>query len=225
MAEEFWDEAERFFNKMLEDAAAFEGVIDDAEKQANKAHIEATRKFLADLCKSMAKVVAALEGKSSPLATFLGQAKDITGEKDKAKAEKQLEEFLDKHEKQFNSAPKWVVERLRSVLEKFAAETIEYGARVEDLRNDLLKNTRQFKEQVCLWAVTAQKVQDMLKPKLLRAIVLGMRGIATVGIDLVTVVKTAPVGLVLIYHAVRSTYTGSRMIHKAVLIIRDEGGG
>jgi len=26
-------------------------VIDDAEKQANKAHIEATRKFLADLCK------------------------------------------------------------------------------------------------------------------------------------------------------------------------------
>ena len=43
MAEEFWDEAERFFNKMLEDAAAFEGVIDDAEKQANKAHIEATR--------------------------------------------------------------------------------------------------------------------------------------------------------------------------------------
>jgi hypothetical protein len=224
MSDEFWDDAEEFFSKMLEDATKFEGVVDDAEKQVKKAHVEETRKFLADLCKSMKKVVAALEGKSSPLGKFLAHARDVPAEKDKAKAEQQLTDFLDKHGKQFTKAPKWAVAGLRNVLKEFASQTIEYGAKVEDLRNDLLKNTRQFQEQVCMWAATAEKVEEMLKPKLLRAIVLGVKGVATAGIDIVTFVKTAPVGLVLIYHAVRSTLSGSKMIYKAITLIRDEGG-
>ena len=51
---------------------------------------------------------------------------------------------------------------------------------------------------------------------------MGARGVATVGIDIATVVKTAPIGLLLIYHAVKSTWTGSKMVYKATINIKDE---
>lgn len=222
MAEEFWDDAERWLGELLQTATELEGILDDADKKVQKARIKEARKFLNELCTSLKKVVAALEGKSSPLGKFFADARDVPPEKDKQKAKELLTAFLDNHEKHLTKAPKWAVDRLRDVLEDFAAETIEYGAKVEDLKRDLLKNIKLFQEQTCKCAEVASQIEDMLSPKLLRAIVMGARGVVTVGIDITTVVKTAPVGLLLIYHAVKSTWTGSRMVYKATIDIKDE---
>ena len=82
------DDAELWFGELLRTATELEGMLDEADKKVQKAHIEAARKFLDELCRLLKKVVAALEGKSSPLGRFFAEARDVPAEKDKQKAKK-----------------------------------------------------------------------------------------------------------------------------------------
>ena len=216
--------------------------ISDNLNDRSPAALSRATALLGKLCSGLTKTHELLARSDSPLAYLVRR---VAGSK-LADALDRAQEFLDEHAEALLKLklPKkkvdQVIKDLKELVTGPGPENLEHAQTILDkpanldlamappatYKEEILNELAAFRDLVCGLSTVGELAGTILSPPVLKAVAEGVAGVAVVVVDVTGAAAVAPsdiTGWVLV-KAVKSTWSGVKMIRKSVNVLRDAWG-